>query len=380
MVKNRDIARLKSMTLHQFRNIDSTRLEPGEGINILSGQNAQGKTSCLEAIALLSTGRLLRTSKDSIAIKAGCTQATVHGIIQANGATIGVQLTAGQRKRIELNGIKLARGSDIIGRLPLISFSCFDLTIVTGDASERRQFLDSELAQIFPSYLRDLTIYKRALEQRNALLKQAQTGIVQSETFDPWNQQMAKHGHAMRIARSRWIAEMNPIASEFHRSLASDEVLKLSILQKGNSETAEDFLLMLQSSVSQDIARGSTSAGPHRDDVLIEVNNQEARHFGSQGQQRTAIIALKLAVLTSATEHLDQIPILLLDDVFSDLDKSRRSLLMETAIRFGGQVFITCTEAEQAGVDLLDTAKVFRVHSGRITAVEESLKHPSSVD
>lgn len=354
---------LSSVSLANFRNYEVAKIEPSLGTNLVCGPNAQGKTSLLEAVSLLSTGRLLRGSRDAVAIRHGQDTAKVQGELSQTGTTVSVILQRGVRKKVELNGLGLPRASDIIGRLPTVSFSASDLGIVTGEPSDRRQFLDWELAQLYPAYLRHLTVYKRALEQRNALLKHAQASAVDPLAFEPWEDHLASHGAEIRRIRSEWIEEIQPMTNVAHAQLGQGEQLTLRYdVREPEDQTAA----VLANTRPVDILRGTTTTGPHRDELAILVNGTEARSFGSQGQQRTAVISLKLAVLESVEGHMGAAPVLLLDDVFSDLDAQRRSRLVERTVHRGGQVFLTCTEAEQAGVDLAKGARVFQVESGKV--------------
>lgn len=353
---------LSSLSLRDFRNYESATVEPSPRINIVAGKNAQGKTSLLEAIVLVSRGRVLRSTRDAHAIRHGQTVATVEARLAPTGTKIGVILRAGERKRVELNGLGLPRAADVIGRLPTVSFSSTDLPTVTGDASQRRDFMDWELAQTFPAYLRHLSLYKRALEQRNSLLKQAQERSVPANVFEPWEQQMAAHGEAIRETRENWIGQIGPSAAEAHAELGGNERLQLTYERKDEENLVDAY----GQRRGNDIMRGTTTLGPHRDDLRMEVDGVEARYFGSQGQQRTAVIALKMAVLDALEDTLGFAPALLLDDVFSDLDVHRRAHLVERTLKRGGQVFLTCTEPEQAGTDITDDVRVFQVESGRI--------------
>lgn len=351
------------IALEGFRNFSSCEFVPTPGFNIICGQNAQGKTNLLESLMLVATGRMLRPGRDVQAIQHGREVARLKATMSGSGTTIGVELRRGIRKKAFLNEASLPRPSDLLGRLPVVSFTANDLDIVRGDPSHRRHFLDSELAQMYPAYLRALTVYKRSLEQRNALLKASQTTHVPDEVFDPWEEKLAIHGNEIRSYRRQWVEELAPKVAEAHRDLGSGEVLNLAYEQKETS----DLLDGLASSRAIDSRRGTTSCGPHRDDLAILVASTDARHFGSQGQQRTAVIALKLAVFESVSQVLGVPPVLLLDDVFSDLDQSRRERLVHRAIELGGQVFLTCTEPEQAGVELVGRSKVVRVVSGEVS-------------
>ena len=352
---------IERLTLHRFRNYRCAEVLPGPGFNIVSGQNAQGKTNLLESVFLVSTGRLLRGTRDAQAILHGEESASVSAELAGTGTCVAVELKRIGRKRVLLNGAALSRPSDVLGRIPTVSFSAADLGIVRGEPSERRHFLDSELSQLFPGYLRHLAVYKRALEQRNALLKAAQESFVADEEFEAWEAQLGEHGAELRRYRREWVGSIAPLVAAAHAELGGGESVSLAYHEHDEGE-------LLQTR-AEDVRRGFTGVGPHRDDLRIEIGGSEARPYGSQGQQRTAVIALKLAVLSSATNVLGVPPVLLLDDVFSDLDQGRRSRLVERALELGGQAFLTCTEPEQAGVGLIGRSKVFRVVSG---AVEEA--------
>jgi DNA replication and repair protein RecF len=333
------------------------------GFNIVYGENAQGKTNLLEAVFLVSTGRLLRGSRDSQAILHGEETALVEAELAETGTVISVELRRGTRKKAMLNGASLPRPSDVLGRIPTVSFSAADLAIVRGEPADRRHFLDSELSQLYPAYLRHLSVYKRALEQRNALLKSAQDGYVDDEAFEVWEVQLGSHGEELRRYRRDWVASIAPAVAAAHAELGGGERVALGYVEHEEGSLG----VGLATGRAEDVRRGFTGIGPHRDDLSIEVGGSEARPFGSQGQQRTAVIALKLAVLESAASVLGVPPVLLLDDVFSDLDQGRRSRLVERALQLGGQAFLTCTEREQAGVELVGRSKVFRVVSGEVS-------------
>lgn len=212
-----------------------------------------------------------------------------------------------------------------------------------------------------------MTIYKRALEQRNALLKRAQEEFVSEEEFEVWETPMAESGEELRRYRREWVTTLSEKAQEAHQRLSGGEQVSLTMIEKDQrgmtlSEALKDRRV--------DIARGVSNVGPQRDDMLIEINGTSAKVYGSQGQQRTAVISIKLAVFEVARENFGAPPLLLLDDIFSDLDASRRQNLVGRAVELGGQVLITCTEPGQAGEELVKASRVFRVDSGRVTVQE----------
>lgn len=369
-METRGIAPIVShFRLSDFRNYEHAELEPSHGFNIISGPNAQGKTNLVEAIHLVSTGRVLRGSRDSQAIRKGAEKAVVEATLAETKTTVGVDIKKIKGKTVKtvrLNGASLPRPSDVIGRVPTVSFSARDLMVVRGEPVERRHFLDSELSQLYPAYLRHLSIYKRALEQRNALLKASRETYHPAELYEVWEQQLAEHGSQIRLFRSRWVSSLAELVHDAHEILGGGEQVQISYSQKDLSEDAASLMAALQDRRREEAERGHTTIGPHRDDLTIEVAGMNARQYGSQGQQRTAVIALKLAVMKSAAEIFGFSPVLLLDDVFSDLDQSRRSSLVNMAMSQGGQVFLTCTESEQAGVELVGSSKLFRVVSGTV--------------
>ncbi len=356
------------LAVRDFRNYECGEVTPSSGLNLVVGRNGQGKTSLLEAVALVSTGRLLRGSRDTQAIRLGQPSGEVKAELGDQGTEVAVLIAHGQRKRVLLNGLALARASDILGRLPSVSFSTVDLRVVTGDPSDRRAFLDAELAQLWPAYLRHLSVYKRALEQRNALLKAAQIGYVPDEAFEAWEEALGQHGAGMRLSRREWVAAAAGPAQEAYQFLGGGETMGLDYVLADDGVEPERLAQGLRDARSVDVRRGATSVGPHRDDLAVTVDGRDARAYGSQGQQRTAVLALMAATMASVRETLGQPPVLLLDDVFSDLDGERRSRLTELALAAEGQVFLTATESSLAGPSVLSRAAVFRVQSGTVRA------------
>lgn len=357
----------RTLTLDRFRNYRSQVVTLSHGFNVVFGPNAQGKTNLLEALYLLSTTRLLRGQRDAEAILEGEQSARVSAELLASHTQVAVNLERGSRKRAFVNGLGLPRASDLLGRVPTIAFSAEDLSMVRGEPSERRLFLDLDLSALRPAYLRHLTLYKRALEQRNALLKSARERYVTPGLYEPWEAQLGHHGAALRKARAEYVEVLGPLAQESHGSMAVGESLHLSYATKDDAIEEEALIEALGTGREAEVARGGTNFGPHRDDLTIQVGSRDAKLFGSQGQQRTAVIAVKLGALRLAQNELGMPPLLLLDDIFSDLDQSRRAHLVETVLAINGQAVLTCTEPNAAGEELLKTAKVFSVTAGEVT-------------
>lgn len=357
---------IECLDLTDFRNYRHavTALEPG--FNLLNGPNAQGKTNFLEAIYLLSTTRLLRGQRDGEAVREGSARASVKGRLADSGTILGIDLAPGVRKRALLNGLGVPRASDLIGRLPSVTVTTFDMEVVRGEPVERRLFLDLELSALYPAYLRHLTLYKRALDQRNALLKDSREWLRPPADFEVWEEQMAAHGQELRSTRLEHLDALKPHLSSAHSSIGDGERLTARYEQKDTADSQATILEELARSRSADVGRGSSSIGPHRDDIAFEIDGREARLYGSQGQQRTAVIALKMASLEVARRELGASPILLLDDIFSDLDERRRAHLVRWVTEHAGQTVLTCTEASAAGPEILERAKIFEVRAGEI--------------
>jgi DNA replication and repair protein RecF len=361
LLESRETFALSSLKLENFRNYPSLELNFEEGFHVIHGPNAQGKTNLLEAVHFLSTTRLLRGTKDSDAITHGFSTGRVEG--EVGRTSLSIDLESGVRKRAKINGLNLPRAADLIGRLPCVCVSSLDLTIVSGEPSERRLFLDLELSQAYPAYLNHLTHYKRALEQRNALLKTANESFVSPPTFEVWEAQLGEHGEALRKFRKSFVDDLQAVASLVQADLGQGEELLLAYAPKDYS----DLTLAFAETRNHDIMRKTTTVGPHRDDLQILVSGTEARHFGSQGQQRSCVISLKMATLQLHTQRLGRAPLLLLDDILSDLDSGRRQQLSAWVVQNAGQVILTCTEKELISKEILDKSSQFRVECGVVT-------------
>ncbi len=366
MGENTPTGRIRQVTLTDFRNYHRETVELSEGFNVIAGPNAQGKTNFLEALYLLATTRLLRGKKDAEAIRDEAERATVSAIQFETETELSFLLERGVKKKALLNGLALPRASDLIGRLRCVCVSAADMEIVRGDPSQRRLFLDLELSALSPAYLRHLTLYKRAMEQRNALLRDSRERIHPPESFEVWEDQIAQHGAEIRNARLKFAEDLSPFAESVHHEMGAGEGLQLAYRIQDEAVTYESLLSGLAHGRSADVGRGATSLGPHRDDLDIQVDSREARLFGSQGQQRTAVIALKMATLSLIRDREGIPPMLLLDDILSDLDENRRAMLVEIVLSRAGQAVLTCTEASAAGDVILSRAKLFQVSDGTI--------------
>lgn len=359
-------ARLAKVELFHYRSYASGSVNLGEGLNVLAAPNAQGKTNFLEAVSLLSTGRLLRGHLDREAIQEGETEARVAGSLLDTGAELAVSFESRGRKKATLNGNALPRSADLLGRLPSVCLTMEDMAIVRGEPSARRLMLDLDLSAVSPVYLGHLTHYKRALEQRNSLLKLGRQQPVE-DLLETWELPLAKHGAAIRQMRQQYVHELAQFASFEHAQISGSEELKIESIHKDEALDEEQLVELYQRFRRNDIDRGSTTIGPHRDDLSIQIDGRDARLFGSQGQQRTAVLSIKLASLKKMETELDILPILLLDDMLSDLDASRRDHLVEQVMTHHGQAILTCTDRNSVDATLLERAKLFTVELGSIS-------------
>lgn len=358
---------VRRLGLTDFRNYAELDLELSPGLNVLYGRNAQGKTNALEALYLVATTRLLRGSRDAEAVRQGAKRARITVETDPYNTEITLILEAGRRKVAQLNRMSLPRAADLLGRVPCVCISALDMEIVRGSPEDRRLFLDLELSQLSPAYLNHLTHFKRALDQRNALLRRAQESSVGAEEFTVWETVIAEHGSAIRHIRLALVEELIPLAAEFQAALASSESLAIRYEPKDAAEDTEALVGLLEEHRGRDIARGTTSYGPHRDDLAVVVEGRDVRYYGSQGQQRTAVLALKLATHRRQRNILGIAPLLLLDDILSDLDEGRRGRLVEWVLAEARQAVLTCTEPESAGQELMDRAQLLEVQAGTVT-------------
>jgi len=369
--------RLKRLELRAFRNYGELALDVGAGVNILLGPNAQGKTNLLEAIHVLALARSHRTSNDRELIAWDRDSAWVKGEVERRhgGVTLELELTP-RGKKARVGGVEQRRLSDFVGRLNVVLFAPEDLDIVKGPPVVRRRFMDMEIGQTHPGYLHDLLQFHRVLEQRNRFLKTADPGRSASGELDVWNEQLALYGVRMMRRRERFIRKIRPLAGEIHAGVTrSAETLTVEykpsfgtaeqVAGEDDSSLIEQFMLMLTQSKEQEFRRGVTLVGPHRDDVRLLIDGRDAQSYGSQGQQRTAALSLKLAELELVREEIGEYPLLLLDDVLSELDPARQAQLVE-AFRSRVQTFITTTSLDGLDLGRLEDAVVCQVRQGRI--------------
>lgn len=363
-----------SLQLSGFRNYRELSMVFSSGLNVIYGDNAQGKTNLLEAIYVLATGKSHRTARDQELVGEGYSSLVARALVCRKTGELGLELTLGQdeRKQVKINGISERKIARLVGNLAAVFFSPDDLQLLKGAPAGRRRFLDIELSQISQTYLHHLMTYNRALAQRNTLLKQEPVDQALLAVYD---EQLVTAGAQLVARRAESVSRLSRLASQYHAMLAEGkELLRLEYQSQGAepeqtpgaAEVAERFYSLLQQRRRDEIRRQITLVGPHRDDIGFWINDRDARLYGSQGQQRTAVLALKMAELQFMADELKEYPILLLDDVASELDPHRRHYLFN-AVRDGIQTFVSCTNLEDLMVRSWNMEhRLFRVRAGSI--------------
>jgi DNA replication and repair protein RecF len=357
---------LRRLQLRNHRNYAHLDLTPGPGINVFIGANGQGKTNLLEAVGMLALSASPRARRDIEVVGPLAAATRIEAEVESAGTVVELAIALnidGDRARrvIEVDGAR-RRAFDLPGHFRVTLFWPDDLGLVKAGPELRRRFLNQMLVQVEPGYARAIAGLKRVLEQRNSLLKRMAAGEGGADVLEAWNEELVRVGGEVSSARSRAVRELQPVAARCHSEIASGERLEIEYLGPP-AEMAQ----AVQNSLAEDLRRGSTSIGPHRDDIKVLLDGREARAYGSQGQQRTAVVSLKLAEAALVTQRTGERPVLLLDDVLSELDGERRAALLRQ-VAGEGQVIITSVEAGPFPPELISSARVWSVVGGEIQA------------
>ncbi len=355
---------IKSLKLKDYRNYDLLNLEFDKATNIFYGDNAQGKTNILEAVYLSGTTKSHRSSKDRDLIRFQCEESHIETVVVKNGVPyqIDMHLKKNSPKGIAINRIPIKKATELFGLMNFVFFSPEDLNIIKNGPSERRRFMDLELSQLDKLYLKDLTSYNRIINQRNKLLKDASFQPSLLDTLDIWDMQLISYGKKIISRRKQFIQEVNEIIEEVHSKLTGGkEKIILSYESGCGTLSLEEAVLRNR---ERDIKMKSTSAGPHRDDICFRIGDIDIRRFGSQGQQRTAALSLKLSEIELVKKIIKDTPVLLLDDVLSELDKNRQNYLLDSIHDI--QTLITCTGVDEFVNHRFAINKIFHVQSGHV--------------
>ncbi len=362
---------ITSLRFEGFRNLSDSSVSPCQNVNVFYGKNAQGKTNLIECIWLLSGNRSFRGGKDQEFVCFDKERAKIDADFFSEGRIQTAEIIIqDQKKEAFLNGVKQKSSASLLGHLCAVVFSPEHLTLVKGSPENRRSFLDSAICQIKPGFKDTLTSYKRTLVQRNALLKEIPEHPDLEGTLDAWDQRIAVLGANIIRVRKKYTERLCEFASKYHAGIShNSEVLNINYMsmvpQKycDSIESVRDYLLAeLLNERNNDIAAGVTKLGPHRDDMEITINGVSVRRYGSQGQQRSCVLSMKIAEEELIRISISEEPLVLLDDVLSELDSKRQEFLLnEIGDR---QVFITC--CEPASVQRLNEGKLFEVDGGFI--------------
>lgn len=366
---------IKKLKLVHYRNYDQLDLTFTDGINLIIGENAQGKTNMMEAIYLLAFTRSYRTSKDKEIIQWDQNYAKIEGtIIKRNQQfPLEIQLSA-KGKKAKLNHLEQRRLSDYIGALNIVMFAPEDLNLVKGSPQIRRRFIDMEIGQIQPIYIYHLGQYQKILKQRNHLLKSLQRKQTDNLVMlDVLTEQLIEHACLVIDRRflflellRRWAIPIHKRISQGREQLEINYQATIDVLETDNKEKISNiYWEKFKKNRDKEIERGTTLYGPHRDDLIFYVNERNVQNFGSQGQQRTTALSLKLAEIELIKQEVGEYPVLLLDDVLSELDQYRQSHLLDT-IQGKVQTFVSTTSVSDIKHETIEKADLFHVENGKI--------------
>lgn len=355
---------IESIELENYRNYNQLHMEFSPGTNILYGDNAQGKTNILEAVYVCCTTKSHRGSKDREMIHFDREESHIKLKLRKDEVPyrIDMHLKKNRAKGIAINGVPIRKASELFGIVNVVFFSPEDLNLIKNGPAERRRFIDLELCQLNKLYVHSLVQYNRILLQRNKLLKELFMKPEFEETLDIWDMQLVQYGKELMKDRERFVTQLNGLIEGIHRQLSGNKEL-LSISYEPHV-AAEEFETALKRSRRQDMKQKTTLTGPHRDDISFFVNGIDIRKFGSQGQQRTAALSLKLAEIELVRQLVKDYPILLLDDVLSELDSSRQNHLLSEIKHI--QTMITCTGLDDFINNRFHIDQIFKVIEGTV--------------
>lgn len=355
---------IESIELKNYRNYKELHMEFNQGTNILYGDNAQGKTNILEAVYLAGTSKSHKGSKDREMIRFENEESHIRMMVKKGELSykIDMHLRKNKAKGVAINGLPIRKARELLGVVNLVFFSPEDLNIIKDGPGERRRFLDSELCQLDGVYITELAGYNHIVNQRNRLLKDCYMNPGLKSTLDVWDMQMVDYGKKIIGKREAFVEELNEIARGLHKGLTGG-IEELEILYEP-SVTAAEFEDKLSRNRERDLRMKLTSVGPHRDDFCVKVNGIDIRRYGSQGQQRTAALSLKLSEIYLVKKKIRDTPVLLLDDVLSELDSSRQTYLLESIHDI--QTLITCTGLDDFVSHQFKINRVFQVVKGHV--------------
>lgn len=355
---------IKSLELADFRNYDSLHIDFSKGTNILYGDNAQGKTNILEAIFLSATTKSHKGSKDKDIVNFAKEEAHIRTYLEKEGieTRVDMHLRKNKSKGIAIDGQKIKKAAQLLGLLNVVFFSPEDLSIIKNGPAERRRFVDMELCQLDQFYLYNLNNYNKIVNQRNKLLKDMYFNPSLRDTLNIWDSQLISFGSKIIERRQLFVEQLNEIILEIHRKLSGGR--ENLVIQYEPDVLIDEYEKKMSLNQERDVKLKQTSTGPHRDDFSFVVGDIDIRKFGSQGQQRTAALSLKLSEIELVKKMTRDNPVLLLDDVLSELDSNRQNYLLSTIGDI--QTIITCTGLDEFVNNRFEIDKVFHIESGKI--------------
>lgn len=364
---------IKSIAIKNYRNYEIMKLKFDEKLNIIVGDNAQGKTNLLEAIYVSGFGKSFRTIKDSDLVRFEAQVANVKIELQKDNGLLEIieyRINDKSKKEFLINGVNITKISDLLGTMNIILFYPDDLKLIKESPVERRKFLNRELSHISKIYCADIIDYNKILFQRNELLKKILYKPEFRDLIDVWDEQLADKGSKIILRRKKFVEDLNLISRKIHADVTKDkEILNVqyitTIKNMENYDTIKsDLIHRLKKNLDIDIKRGYTSIGPHRDDIETTINGINIKAFGSQGQQRTAALSLKLSEIEIVKNDVGEYPILLLDDVMSELDVNRQKDLIYTFKNV--QTIITTTDIKNLLDDYINTSRIIKIKNGNV--------------
>ena len=332
---------INNIKLNNFRNYNNKEINLHENINVFFGENAQGKTNIIESIFLCSIGKSFRTNKEKELIKFNEEKTLVEINYEKSDRTGNIKIEIGEKKQVYLNGIKIKKLSELLGNINVVIFTPDDINILKGGPQNRRKFLDIMISQLRPNYMHILSLYNKTLEQRNNYLKQIKIEKKDENLLDIWDEKLIDYGIKIYEYRKEFLEKIKNKIKNIHQGITNGKE-EIEIEYISDAVTRQNFLNELKSRRKFDIIKGYTTKGIHRDDFIIYINKKEVGTFGSQGQNRTAMLSLKLSELQVIYDDIGEYPILLLDDFMSELDSKRRESFLNNIKDI--QVIITCTE------------------------------------
>ena len=349
---------IEKIKLKNFRNYKEQEIEFNKNINIIYGDNAQGKTNILEAIFYCAFGKSFRTSKEKELILLAEPNLQVEVLFQKSDRAGKIKIGLENKKQIEINGVKIKKLSELVGNLVVVIFTPDDIQIFKSGPDQRRRFLDMMIGQLRPNYIHYLNLYYKVIEQRNNYLKQIKEENKDENMLEIWDEKLAEYAEVICKYRNEFVEKIKEKIAKIHENV-TDGKEKINIEYKTECDKKEEYLKLLNQRRKLDIIKGFTTKGIHRDDFKVLINDKALEVYGSQGQHRTAILSLKLAELYVIYDEIGEYPILLLDDFMSELDEKRRRSFLEKIN--DTQVIITCTDKME-----IKNSKIFFIENGKI--------------